>query len=255
MQKPILWGRQVEAFREILLCKILDMLIKQFKEIGVIFLVSSLSWFVWNIIPTTLNDEFFNLDYEFRNPFLRGEYKIRIISFLELIKYLILSLLLSVSIIFPFWHKKEFEPKLQYSTAFFIITTGCFVGCYFLDQTAKGALLVNWLGDDFPYGWRLILFHILSPVVLFFLIRKSLAKIGKISLFFFFVFGLLATIICYEIFDGRYLNIGSFRKVVSSGYYNFFITLLLGLYFSIVSKFIDVGNDKLDISHTKKRNS
>ena len=218
--------------------------IKQLYEIGIILLVSFLGLAVWHIIPTTLNDEFFNTDYKLLSPFLRGEYSIVVLSFLEVVKYLILSCLLTISIFISFWSKKTFEPKLSYPLAFSIFTVVIFITCYFLDQNAKATYMVNWLGNDYPYGLRFAYFFMLYPIamwlVVFFTLRKI--RILNIPLLFFVGFG--ATYIPYMPYGFDILSESKLRSVISGGYFVFFITLFLGLCFLIINFYLDKGDEQ-----------
>lgn len=182
---------------------------------------------IWNFIPTSLNNEFLELSGEI--------YEIRTDRF-EIIKYGVISFLITVVIYLPFYQNKDFKSRNQKLMGFLFITLIFTASGYFLDQNVKGIYLVKYMGDDFPFITKIIGYFLFFPIVLYYLTTVLIHKTKKRNIIGFFFIGLMSAFLSYQE-NGNFmlLSISSFRKVIAEGHFLFWITLFLGIQFWSIS--------------------
>ena len=191
-----------------------------------IVLISIINFLIWIYWKTPLNNEHLQVTGEIRELNTSG---------IEIMKYGIISLLITIGMFFPFLRDKEFRPKTPYIIGIMITAMVFTASGYLLDQCVKGIYLVRYMGDDFPFITRIIKYFIFFPIALYFLTKILIVDIRKRYILGFFLVGLFsAQIACWEKGDTIFLGIMNFRKVISGGQFLIWITLFLGIQFWII---------------------
>lgn len=151
------------------------------------------------------------------------------LGFGEILVYFLIASLVSLSFIFPFSSNKKNKPIYPYWVATSVTILAVFISLLVLDNSVKGIYLVNYLGDDFPFVYRLLGVVILLPVALFLTIKETITDLKSGWLVPFLFASILIVIFSFaEYSDLKFFSMKALRKVISEGHFLFYGTLLLG---------------------------
>ena len=170
---------------------------------------------------------------------LNGELADLITSNKEKFVYIIISLIISLSLLLPFYLLKS-KSRIPIPIMLVVVVILLSVTANYLDINTKRLYLVNWLGDDFPFSARLLKTFIYFPIILFGVMFLCIKKIPIRSLFFLVFSGFFSGFFSFIVeIDGIQYLLIPFKKLISQGYFLFWLTLFIGL----ISIDINVGNN------------
>jgi len=190
-------------------------------NILILFFISILTTVLWRLF-LPLNDEFLEINNIEISEIPLGVGEIFI--------YFLIALLVSFSFIFPFLSAKNIQPIRPYWTIAMVTILTIFIDLIILDNSIKGIYLVRYMGDHFPFSYRIISVFIFTPVVLFLIIKNGITHLKIVWILPFFLVSFLLFLAYYvEIRNTGMLSIKDFRSVVSKGHFLFYGTFLFGL--------------------------
>jgi len=190
-------------------------------SILILFFISILTTVLWRLF-LPLNDEFLEISNIEISELPLGVGEIFI--------YFLIALLVSFSFLFPFLSVKNIQPERPYWAIVIVTILTIFISLIVLDNSIKGIYLVRYMGDDFPFSYRIIGVFIFVPVVLFLILKKGITHLKSGWILPFFLVSFLLFLAYYvEIGNMRILSIKNFRSVVSKGHFLFYGTFLLSI--------------------------
>lgn len=213
------------------------MVLTKLKDIGLVLVIALLSWAVWCFFPTALNNADLIVKAEFQD-LLEGRYKAVTITITELLKYLILSILFSMSVLSSSFRDQSFKPRYSWGTVILIFTLFFFTLSCYLDFHTKGLYQSTHPAASNTYDFRLVIFFILFPFLMFAVTYNVYKKVEIIAFAGFLVFGILSVYIPFKLNSdlGIIGYIYKLRRIISNGQIVFLFTFLLGLQFCFIDK-------------------
>ena len=119
-----------------------------------LLILAILNVFIWEYFKTPLNDQFLQPNGEICNLST---------SIVEILKYAIIALCLSIAIHLPFFQTMISNSKISCWKSILFLTIILSASAIMLDHDVKGIYLVRYMGDDFPFILRIILFFSIFP--------------------------------------------------------------------------------------------
>jgi len=200
-------------------------------NILILFFISILTTVLWRLF-LPLNDEFLEIS--------NIEISELPLGFGEVFIYFLIASLVSFSFLFSFLSNKNIQPKRPYWATAMVTILTIFFGLIILDNSIKGIYLVRYLGDDFPFSYRIIGVVIFIPVVLFLIIKKGITHLKSRWLLPFILVSFLLFLAYYvEVGNMGILTIKNFRTIVSKGHFLFYGTFLLSILSFILANKIE----------------